>query len=326
MSTRQRWSAQDMPDLTGIRAVVTGANSGLGRATVRELARHGAEVTLAVRDLGRGEEAIGSLRAELQLHPLPQRVAGDLVLHPLDLADLSTVRAFAAQWSGPLHLLVNNAGVMAIPRRETTDGFEMQLGTNHLGHFALTGLLLPHLQRTGVAGAATRIVTVSSGAHRMGKIDFADLQGARSYRKWRAYGQSKLANLLFTFELQRRLEAAGLSVGSFAAHPGYASTNLQSAGPKMSGSRLGEQIMKVANGVLGQSAEQGALPTLYAATCQGLPPGSFIGPDGPAEQRGHPRLVGSSTAARDEQVAARLWTVSEDLTGVNFPFDALSPG
>ncbi|MEZ5117368.1 MAG: oxidoreductase [Candidatus Nanopelagicales bacterium] len=304
-----RWTAADIPDLAGRRAVVTGASSGIGLEAAAELAGHGAEVTLAVRDAARGAAAA---------EEITRRFPGARVeVGLLDLADLGSVRAFARDWPaahpGGLDLLVNNAGVMAIPRRESADGYELQLATNHLGHVALTLALLPALaERPG-----SRVVTVSSGAHRFGRIRFDDLMGLTSYSPWAAYGQSKLANLLFAFELQRRLEAAGLPVSSMAAHPGYAATNLQAVGPRMVGSRVREAAMGVANRVLAQSAAMGALPTLYAATEPGLPGGSYVGPDGFAEQRGHPRVVRASAAAYDEDAARRLWDVSLELTGAD---------
>ena len=227
----------------------------------------------------------------------------------LDLASLDSVRAFARDWAGqPVDLLINNAGVMIPPLSRTTDGFELQLGTNHLGHFALTNLLLPSI--TG------RVVTVSSGAHHSGRIDFDDLNWERRrYRRWRAYGQSKLANLLFTAELQRRLTEAGSKVRSLAAHPGYAATNLQSH----SGSRLMEFAMgSLGNRLLAQDAAAGALPTLYAATAD-LPGNTFVGPSGFAGLRGAPAPCPRSRAARDPETARRLWQVSETLTGVRFP-------
>jgi NAD(P)-dependent dehydrogenase (short-subunit alcohol dehydrogenase family) len=310
-----RWNADSIPPLTGRRAVVTGANSGLGLHTAFELARHGADVTMAVRDQARGEQAHNRIATALR----STEAAGSVQLATLDLADLASVRAFAEEHGvEPLDLLVNNAGVMAIPRRETADGFEMQLGTNHLGHAALTLRLLPALAGAGAAGPAARVVTVSSGLHRRGRIDFDDLMGERSYKPWDAYGQSKLANLLFMAELERRLEGAGLPIASYAAHPGYADTNLQAVGPQMSGSTWGARIGSLGNRLLAQSAAQGALPSLYAATVPGLPPGSYVGPDGPFEQRGHPRVVGRSAAAQDEATAARLWDVTEDLVGVRF--------
>ena len=277
----------------------------MGLETTRQLARAGAHVVLACRDTGKGEAALETIR----------RTAPDASVDvaALDLADLASVRAFADRIrTAPngLDLLINNAGVMAPPRRETADGFELQLGTNHLGHFALTAQLVGAMEGREDA----RVVTVSSGAHRMGRIDFEDLQSTRRYRRWRAYGQSKLANLLFAFELDRRLRAAGSTISSLAAHPGYAATNLQSAAAPLT-DRL---VMLVSNRLLAQSAEMGALPQLYAATYPGLEGGTYVGPDGLAEQRGHPKPVGSSGAARDEETARRLWEVSEELTGVAF--------
>jgi hypothetical protein len=205
---------------------------------------------------------------------------------------------------------------MAIPRRATADGFEMQFGTNHLGHFALTGLLLPLVLRT----PAARVVTVSSGAHIFGRINFDDLQSERSYSKWGAYGQSKLANLLFAYELQRKLTAAGSQAISVAAHPGYAATNLQSVGPEMAGSRIGKRTMSAANRVLAQSAAMGALPEVYAATSLAVLGGDYIGPEGLMGQRGFPKKVKSNTRSYDQAAAARLWAVSEELTGVKYVF------
>ncbi len=313
MADALRWTAADLPDLTGRVVIVTGANSGIGLVTALELARHGADVTLAVRDQAKGEAARSRI--------LDQAPAAAVSVGRLDLADLASVRAFADEWSlahpQGLDLLVNNAGVMAIPQRVTADGFEMQFGTNHLGHFALTGLLLPAL----VARPRSRVVSVSSGAHRFGSMDFADLMGERRYRSWGAYGQSKLANLLFTAELQRRLDANGIATLAMAAHPGYAATNLQAVGPQMSGRAWLTKPMDLANRVLAQSAEMGALPTLFAATAPGLPGNSYVGPDGFMEQRGHPRLVDRSKAAKSRDDAARLWLVSEELTGVTYPLD-----
>ena len=292
-----KWTTDDMPSQDGRAFVVTGANSGIGLIAARELARTGAHVVMAVRDLARGEQAAAT-------------IAGETEVRTLDLADLASVRAFADAWDGPLDVLVNNAGVMAPPKSRTKDGFELQIGTNHLGHFALTNLLLPHL--------TDRVVTVSSGAHRMGSIRFDDLNWERGrYDRWRAYGQSKLANLLFTLELQRRLAAAGSDLRAVAAHPGYAATNLQSR----TGSFVQDKVMVLLNRVWAQSDEMGALPTLYAAT-RDIPGGSYVGPDGVAEQRGHPRLVGRSTAASDEAAARRLWELSEELTGTSFPLSA----
>lgn len=292
-----RWTSDDLPDLAGRTVVVTGANSGIGLVAARCLAGAGARVVLAVRDTAKGEEAAAS-------------IAGDTEVRALDLADLSSVREFASAWNGDLDVLVNNAGVMAVPEARTKDGFEMQIGTNHLGPFALTNLLLPRI--------TDRAVTVSSGAHRIGGLDLDDLNWERrGYERWRAYGQSKLSNLLFTLELQRRLSEAGSDLRAVAAHPGYAATNLQSH----TGNLLQNTLMAIGNKVLAQSDEMGALPTLYAAT-QDIPGGAYVGPDGFREQRGHPKLVGRSSAASDEQAARRLWEISEELTGVRFP---LSP-
>jgi NAD(P)-dependent dehydrogenase (short-subunit alcohol dehydrogenase family) len=220
------------------------------------------------------------------------------------------VRAFADGLDGPLDLLVNNAGVMAGPRRTTADGFELQFGTNHLGHFALTGLLLPRL----LEAAAPRVVSVSSGAHRMGKMSFDDLMGEDAYNRWRAYGQSKLSNLLFMRELGRRAAEADAPLVSVAAHPGYAATHLQTTG-----TLIDDLVMKVSNLVIAQSDAMGALPLLYAATMD-LESGAYVGPDGIGEQRGHPKLVGMTGRARDDEDARRLWTVSEELTGVTYDF------
>jgi NAD(P)-dependent dehydrogenase (short-subunit alcohol dehydrogenase family) len=314
MADALRWTAQDIPDLTGRVAIVTGANSGLGFHTARELAAHGAHVTLAVRDTTKGRTA-----AQAIMDGAP---GASVRVDRLDLADLASVREFADTWSqahaGGLDLLINNAGVMAIPRRTTADGFEMQFGTNHLGHFALTGLLLPAL----VARPRARIVTVSSGAHKFGRMNFDDLMGEKKYNAWRAYGQSKLSNLLFTSELQRRLDANSLPIHAMAAHPGYAATNLQSVGPEMSGHSWMKSPMEAVNKVLAQSAEMGALPTLFAATAAGLPGNTYVGPDGFMEQRGHPRLVDRSAAAKNRADAERLWRVSETLTGVHYPLDS----
>jgi NAD(P)-dependent dehydrogenase (short-subunit alcohol dehydrogenase family) len=298
------WSTKDMPDQSGRFAVVTGANSGLGFHTALELARAGARVVLAARSRERGEAALA-------------RMDGDVELRLLDLADLSSVREFAASVDEPLDLLVNNAGVMALPPRKTADGFEMQLGTNHLGHFALTGLLLPRL----LEAAEPRVVTVSSFVHKMGKIDFDDLQSESGYDRWRAYAQSKLANLLFALELQRRADAADLNLLSVAAHPGYAATNLQYAGPEMEGSRLRKLMMRIGNTVMAQSDAAGALPTLYAAT-QDVPGAAYAGPSGFREQRGAPTLVGMTKRAADPDTARRLWEVSEELTGVSYEFSS----
>ncbi len=303
-----KWTAAAIPSLAGLRAVVTGANSGLGYETALALAAHGAQVTMAVRDTAKGDAAAQQIRAQA-----PQ---ASIEVRRLDLADLASIDEFAWLWreSHPdgLDMLINNAGIMAIPRRETADGFEMQLGTNHLGHFALTGRLLDAIRPEG------RIVTVSSQAHRMGRMDFDDLMGERKYGAWRAYGQSKLANLLFVRSLAERLERAGSTIASIGAHPGFASTHLQAVAPEMKGRGWQVKIMDGVNKVMAQSAAMGALPTLYAATFPAIRSGDYVGPDGFGEQRGHPKLVGMNASARDDEAANRLWTVSEDLTGVRY--------
>jgi NAD(P)-dependent dehydrogenase (short-subunit alcohol dehydrogenase family) len=306
------WTASEIPPQSGRVAVVTGANSGLGLITARELARAGAKVVMACRNTSKGEEA----RFKVQ-DAVP---SADVSVVSLDLADLASVRGFAARVAGEhpqLDLLINNAGVMAPPRRTTVDGFESQLGTNHLGHFALTGLLLAPL----LAAPAPRVVTMSSGVHRIGTIKFDDLQREHGYNNWLAYGQSKLANLLFCFELERRARAAAVGLKSFAAHPGYAATNLQFAGPA---AWYEKALMAVTNVVIAQSAEMGALPALFAATVPDLPGGSFIGPDGFMEQRGHPHVVTAAGKAYDQQAWLRLWEVSEELTAVRYQFDGVS--
>ena len=297
------WDARRIPDQTGRVAIVTGANSGLGLVTARELARAGAQVVLACRNLDKGRASLADVQ-RAATGPPPE-------LEELDLASLESVRAFAERFRtshGGLDLLINNAGVMAPPRGETADGFELQFGTNHLGHFALTGLLLPMMEGRDDA----RVVTLSSMAHRFGRIALDNLDGRRRYFRWRAYAQSKLANLLFALELDRRLRAAGSTVKSLAAHPGYAATNLQTAAPPL----FDRLVMRVSNAVVAQSDEMGALPTLYAVTEPGLEGGTYVGPGGPGEARGHPTVVQPTRAARDEQTARRLWQVSEELTGV----------
>jgi NAD(P)-dependent dehydrogenase (short-subunit alcohol dehydrogenase family) len=302
-----RWNAAEIPDQHGRTVVVTGANSGLGLVTSRELARAGASVVMGCRNVDKGESAASEIRVEV-----PE---AEVQVKQLDLADLSSVEVFAAGLDH-LDLLINNAGVMAPPRRLTPDGFESQFGTNHLGHFALTGRLLSRL----LASSEPRVVTVSSQAHRTGKINFSDLQSERHYMRWLAYGQSKLANLMFCFELQRRATAAGTALRSMAAHPGYSRTNLQFAAPP----KLDQAIMRVTN-LIGQSAEMGALPSLYAATVPDLPGGSYVGPDGFMEQRGYPHVVTASGRAYDEDAWRRLWEVSEELTGVRYEFTAAAP-
>ncbi|MGW1169134.1 oxidoreductase [Streptomyces sp. NPDC002550] len=292
----QPWTTTDIPDQSGRTAVVTGANSGLGLATATALAAAGAHVVLAVRDTERGKAAAAT-------------VNGSVEVRRLDLADLASVREFAADWHGDLDLLINNAGVMNVPEGRTKDGFETQFGTNHLGHFALTNLLLPHI--------TDRVVSLSSGAHKAPgspRIHFDNLDLTGEYNPLTAYSQSKLANLLFTLELQRRLSAAGSPVRALAAHPGLAATNLQSHDASL----LRTLFYRLVNRLIAQDGEAGALPTLYAAV-QDLPGASYVGPDGMFEMRGAPSLAGRSAAASDPATARRLWTASEELTGITFP-------
>jgi NAD(P)-dependent dehydrogenase (short-subunit alcohol dehydrogenase family) len=293
--TSTGWTAADLPSQKGRIFIVTGANSGIGFPTARALAEAGAHVVLAVRDVTKGEAAAAS-------------IPGDTEVRRLDLADLASVRAFADTWQGEVDVLINNAGVMRTPERRTADGFELQIGTNHLGHFALTNLLLRHV--------TDRVVTVSSGAHRGGSISLDDLNWQRRrYQRWAAYQQSKLANLLFTLELERRLIATGSPIRALAAHPGYAATSLQFR----SESRLEDRLMAIGNRLFAQTDEAGARPILFAAS-QDLPGASYVGPDGLRGLRGYPTLVGRTTAASDVEMAKRLWTLSEELTGVEFPF------
>jgi len=289
------WTSAELTDQSGKTAIVTGANSGLGEVTARELARVGAHVILACRNTEAGEKAAAGM-------------SGNVEVRKLDLADLDSVRAFAAGTTGPVDILVNNAGVMAVPYRTTAQGFESQFGTNHLGHFALTGLLLDRLKES----ASPRVTVLSSTAHRMGKINFDDLQSETKYERWKAYGQSKLANLLYTYEFARRAKAAGSPIVVTAAHPGYADTKLQGKTESFM-----DRVMAVGNAMLAQSAEAGAWPTLYAATAD-IPSGSYAGPKGFMQQRGKATLVGSTSASKDEAVAKRLWDVSEELTGVKY--------
>ncbi|MCX5557532.1 oxidoreductase [Streptomyces sp. NBC_00038] len=305
------WNASDIPDQSGRTAVVTGANSGIGYVTARELARKGAQVVLACRSEARGNEAGDRLVSEVP--------GAHVEFVRLDLGDLESVREFAATYERAydrLDLLINNAGVMALPHGRTTDGFETQFGVNHLGHFALTGLLLPTL--LGTPGA--RVVTLSSGVHALSNIDITDLNSERQYRRWVAYGRSKTANLLFTHELARRLATIGSEVVAAAAHPGYATTNLQTAGARMEGRKGTERLIEIGNRVFGQSAEAGALPTLYAATAPGVQPDSFTGPSF-AMWRGSPAKSWRAGWTLNDLAGERLWEASEELTGVTY--DAL---
>ncbi|MEV0365563.1 oxidoreductase [Nocardia fusca] len=289
------WGVGDIPDQQGRTVIITGANSGLGAVAARALAGAGAQVILACRNVGKGQAVADEIGERAQVRKL-------------DLADLSSVREFAAGVEGA-DVLINNAGVMAVPLRRTADGFEMQIGTNHLGHFALTGLLLGKI--------AERVVTLSSGAHAAGAIDLGDLNWERRpYKRWSAYGQSKLANLLFAFELQRRLAAAGSAKLSVAAHPGYAATELQSHTETVL-----DSVMNIGNKVFAQSAEMGALPELFAATAP-VEPGAYYGPTGLGGMRGHPGRSGCSKRAKDQLTARSLWELSERLTDVKFDFSA----
>lgn len=308
---KTKWTKRDIPDLRGKTAIVTGANSGLGFETTVGLAGAGAEVILACRDRAKTEAAMGLMREQVP--------GGVLKFMALDLGDLDSVGAFAKNFSAEharLDLLCNNAGVMALPLRRTRQGFEMQIGTNHLGHFALTGLLLPKLKTT----TGARVVTTSSGFHKRCKgVRFDDLNWNQgSYDKWAAYDQSKLANLLFAFELQRRFARHGLGALSVAAHPGYAATNLQMAGPEMEGSALGKMIMRFANTFIAQGAAQGTLPLLCAATSPEIGGGDYVGPDGLGELRGYPKKVQGSRQAQDTEAAQKLWAMSQKLTGVSY--------
>ncbi|MDN5588052.1 MAG: oxidoreductase [Brevibacterium sp.] len=293
---KYRWTSADMPAMDGRTVMVTGANGGVGAATAAAFTRAGAHVVLAVRDTQRGQTAARAM-------------GGSTEVRELDLADLSSIRAFAQSWSNPLDILINNAGVAGLAGTSTKDGFDLQFGTNHLGHFTLTNLFLPHL--------TDRVVTVASGAHKSGTIHFDDLAlRTRRYGFAASYGQSKLANLLFTLELERRLQQAGSTVRSLAAHPGYAATSLGTKGqPKTL-----VAAANLAGRIFAQTSEQGALPSLFAAT-QDLPGASYIGPDGRGELRGSPTLVGRSAAASDPTLARRLWEVSEELTGTGFGLD-----
>ncbi len=293
------WTAENIPDLTGKIAIVTGANSGIGYEMARALARKQATVILACRNKDKGAAAVRQIDQE---YP-----AAKAELMPLDLSDLAAVRRFADEFirqHDRLDLLINNAGVMEIPFGKTADGFELQFGTNHLGHFALTGLLLDLSLHTPQA----RIVTVSSIVHRFGCIDFDNLNGEKRYSRSGAYAQSKLANLLFTYELQRRLKGAGVDTMAVAAHPGWTATNLQTH----------SLLYRTLNPVMAQQPMMGALPALYAATAPDVQGGGYYGPRGQLELRGYPTRVRSNGRSYDTAVAARLWTISETLTGVRY--------
>jgi len=301
-----------MPSLDGTTVVVTGANSGIGYESTRAFAAKGATVVMACRSTERGERAAAEISAQVP--------DADLDVRECDLADLSSVASFADAFTSDyddLDVLCNNAGVMALPRGETADGFEQQFGINHLGHFALTG----HLLETLAATDGARVVTQSSGAHEQGEIDFDDLQSERSYGKWAAYSQSKLANVLFGYELDRRAEEADLDLTSVVCHPGYADTDLQRRAGEAGGGAIGAAVMEVANAVLAQSQEKGTLPMLYAATHGGLSGGEYVGPGGLMNMRGAPTVQDSSDRSYNRATASRLWEVSEELTGVEYAFE-----
>ena len=305
------WTPDQIPSLDDRVIIVTGANSGIGFEASRHFARRGGEVVLACRSLERGEGARESIAEACN--------PNQLSVLELDLASLKSIESFASifrERHDRLDILVNNAGLMALPYQRTEDGFEIQFGVNHLGHFALTGHLLAPI----IAGEDhSRVVTVSSSAHSFGEIQFNDLNWERrSYSKWQAYGQSKLANLLFAFELQRRLEALDVSAASMACHPGYAATELQRKGPEQEGSAFKKLITEWANSLVAQSAEEGAWPTLYAATHPDLEGGEYIGPGGWLEIAGPPEPVDPKPKARDPEVAERLWRASEELTEVKY--------
>jgi NAD(P)-dependent dehydrogenase (short-subunit alcohol dehydrogenase family) len=294
MSAATAWTTARMPDLTGKTVVVTGGNSGIGLEAARVFAAKGAHTVLAVRNEAKGRAAAAT-------------IAGSVEVRSLDLADLASVRSFATAWSGNIHVLVNNAGILVPPFGLTKDGFELQIGTNHLGHFALTNLLLPHIRG--------RVVTIASNSHRKATLDIDDLNWTvRPYSRTAAYGASKLANLLFTLELQNRLARAGSATIATAAHPGWSSTNLGST----SYGRIANAAIGLLNKVVAQDAATGATPTLFAAT-EPIAGGSYAGPSGRRETAGPPVLVGRSAAASDQVAAARLWAASEALTGIGFP-------
>ncbi len=312
-----------MPRLDGKTVVVTGANSGLGFEGTRAFAANGATVVMACRSVERAEDAAAEIRADAR-----GGFDGDLDVRECDLASLDSIRRFADDLAADydaVDVLCNNAGVMAIPRSETEDGFETQFGVNHLGHFALTGRLFDLLTASDGVSGVSRVVTQSSGAHETGEMDFSDLNWEDSYGKWRAYGRSKLANLLFAYELQRRIDATesgGEDVGvrSVACHPGYTDTNLQLRTARESRNPLLKVGMRVANAVLGQDADVGAEPMLYAATAD-VDGGAYVEPGGFMNMRGHPTVGRSNDASYDRSDARRLWEYSVEATGVTFPFD-----
>lgn len=299
------WSEDSLGDLSGKRVLITGANSGIGWEAARALAEHGATVILGCRSAEKCAGAEAKIR-----ETAPDAHLEHLIL---DLSDLASVRAAVEELGeAPVHILINNAGVMAIPRMETAEGFEMQLGVNHLGHFALTGLLLDTLAE------GARVVHVSSNAHKMGAMNWPDLMYTRSYERWTVYGQSKLANLLFHTELQRRFTLEGKGRTSVACHPGYSATNLVFRGPEYDNRPWLRPLFTLGNALFAQSPQKGAWPTLFAATSPTLTGGEYIGPSGPFELWGAPKQVRSRPKAHNPDDAARLWLTSADLTGVQY--------
>ncbi|SDC78209.1 oxidoreductase [Actinokineospora iranica] len=295
------WTAADIPDQVGRTFIVTGGNSGPGFETSRELARRGAQVILTARDAEKGAAAVAAI--------LDEQPDAQVETRLVDLADLDSVEAFARTVE-QVDVLINNAGVMMPPRAESAQGYESQFAVNHLAHFALTAMLLDVLKQ----GRDPRVVTVSSYLHKRGRIHFDDLHGEHNYSRTGYYAQSKLANVVFGLELHRRLRANGFAVASVLAHPGYAATNLQTTGP----TGVTKLALKVSNRILAQEAAMGALPQLYAATNPDVESGQFIGPDGRKEQKGYPKIVWPLEAARDRELAKRLWDISEELCGLSF--------
>lgn len=304
------WTAANIPDLTGKDAIVTGASSGLGLVTARELAAHGADVTLAVRNVAKGDAAAAEIRAA---HPNAKVSVANL-----DLTDLTNIASFAqgfTQLHKRLDILINNAGIMGLPTREVTkDGFEAQFATNHLGHYVLAGNLMPLIAKT----AGARIVTVSSNLHKNGVMNFDDLNAEKSYKGWGAYNQSKLANLLFTSELQRRLEAAKVDAIAVAAHPGWSNTPLMVSGPMKGRGSFMKWLGQTVNNLKAQPVEMGALNEIYAAVAPGVEGNDYFGPDGKKNQSGYPSHNDRSDAAKNQADAERLWAISETLTGVKY--------
>lgn len=286
-----RWTAQDIGPQNGKTVLITGASSGLGLASAKVMNEKGARVIAAVRNLQKAREVLGH----------------DIEIRELNLSELSSVKKFANELNEDIDILINNAGVMAIPLARNSQGHEMQFATNHLGHFVLTGLILDRVK--------DRVISVSSIMHKMGEINFDDINSETKYNKWTAYGQSKLANLLFTLQLDKYIKDVNSNIKALAVHPGYSDTNLQANSSRGKKSAA----MALANKLFAQSAEQGALPTLFAAT-QNLPSNSYVGPDGLFESKGYPKLVGRSKKAKDYMVAEKLWKLSEELTGIKFNF------